>query len=190
MAFLRPSRGDHHGRPSAGLHRNACFGSSGHTIALANDRTDPFRRPLASKANLTRALAALGSRMNPDRDIAVLYLASHGGPEVFALTFREAGTTDLTAQEFRGMLDASGIRNMVVVISACHSGSFIDDIQAPDRLVITAAAADRSSFGCGDNVEWTWFGDALFNHALRDTHDFRVAFGAAKTLITAWEWKH
>ncbi len=166
------------------------FGARGHILALANDEADPFLRPLANKANLARALAALGARMDADRDIAVLYLTSHGGPDVFSLNFWQAGTTDLSSAELAAMLDASGIRNMVVILSACKSGSFIDEIRGPDRLVITAAAADRNSFGCGDNIEWTWFGDALFNHALRDTRDFRTAFVTAKTLVNAWEWRH
>jgi hypothetical protein len=31
-------------------------------------------------------------------------------------------------------------------------------------VVLTAAAADKTSFGCEPSRDWTFFGDALFNH--------------------------
>ncbi len=33
--------------------------------------------------------------------------------------------------------------------------------------IITASDASSTSFGCSDESEWTWFGNAFFNHALR-----------------------
>jgi Peptidase C13 family len=166
------------------------FGADGHMIALANSEDDPFRLPLANKANIARGLSALAARMDKDQDIALIFLTSHGGPDVFSLSFYEAGTTDLSASELKEMLDGSGLKNLILVISACKSGSFIDDLTGPDRLIVTAASATRNSFGCGDNIDWTWWGDAYFNHALRQTHDFRAAYGMASKLITAWEWSH
>jgi Peptidase C13 family len=67
----------------------------------------------------------------------------------------------------------------VIVVSACFSGSFIDDIAAPDRLVITAAREDRSSFGCRDGAIWTEFGQSFFDLALRADPDPRRAFAMA-----------
>jgi Peptidase C13 family len=166
------------------------FGADGHMIALANSEDDPFRLPMANKANIARGLAALAARMDPDQDMALLFLTSHGGPDVFSLSFYDAMTTDLSATELKDMLDRSGLKNLILVISACKSGSFIDDLAGPDRLIVTAASATRNSFGCGDNVDWTWWGDAYFNHALRQTHDFRAAYGMAARLITTWEWSH
>jgi hypothetical protein len=75
----------------------------------------------------------------------------------------------------------------VIVISACHSGSFIHALANPTTLVITAARADRSSFGCEDRRRWTYFGDAYFNHGLRQNMSFVRAFEQAKRLISIWE---
>jgi hypothetical protein len=85
------------------------------------------------------------------------------------------------------MLDRSGIRNRVVVISACHSGSFIQTLADQRTLVIAAARADRSSFGCADKRKWTYFGDAYFNRALRRERSFRKAFERARKLVERWE---
>jgi hypothetical protein len=54
-------------------------------------------------------------------------------------------------------------------------------------MVITAARADRSSFGCGEQSELTWFGHAFLVNALNKTDDFRQAFKLASTQVAAWE---
>src|SRR5437763_9000530 len=85
------------------------------------------------------------------------------------------------------MLDRSGIKKRAVVVSSCHSGSFIPALADPNTLVITASRADRNSFGCEDRRQWTYFGDAYFNQALRQDASFRRAFDRARELIAAWE---
>lgn len=154
------------------------FGAGTRSIRLANSTRHPDRYPLANRANLRRALAEIGQRQGPE-DMAFLFLTSHGYQDNLALEFYAAGTSDLAAAEFAEMLDASGIGPAVIVVSACHSGSFIDDISAPNRLVITAARADRTSFGCRDGAEWTEFGQSFFDIALRSEPDPRKAFAIA-----------
>jgi hypothetical protein len=157
---------------------DAQYGSGQRTLRLANSADEPTRYPLANRANLARALTEIGQRQGAE-DLAFLFLTSHGGEDVFSLNFYEAGTRDLTAQEFAQMLDASGIGPAVIVLSACHSGSFLDDIAAPDRLIITAARGDRTSFGCRDGAVWTEFGASFFDRALRAERDPRKAFPVA-----------
>jgi hypothetical protein len=154
------------------------YGTGPRTLKLANSHDHPTRYPMANRANLARALAEIGSRQGPE-DLAFLFLTSHGHEDEFALDFPEAGTSSLTARDFRLMLDDSGIGAAVIVLSACFSGSFIDDITAPDRLVITAAREDRTSFGCRDGAEWTEFGESFFDRALRGEADPRKAFTLA-----------
>lgn len=154
------------------------YGAGARTLRLANSHAHPTRYPMANRANLARALQEIGQRQGPE-DLAFLFLASHGNEDLFALDFPEAGTSDLTARDFRQMLEESGIGPAVIVVSACFSGSFIDDISAPDRLVITAARGDRSSFGCRDGAEWTEFGQSFFDRALRAERDPRRAFPLA-----------
>ncbi|WP_295070865.1 C13 family peptidase [Tabrizicola sp.] len=157
---------------------DAHYGSGKRTLKLANSHDHPTRYPMASRANLARALKEIGARQGAE-DLAFLFLTSHGKEDLFSLDFHAAGTTDLTADEFKAMLDDSGIGPAVIVVSACHSGSFIDEIAAPDRLVITAARGDRTSFGCRDGAEWTEFGESFFDRALRSEADPRKAFPVA-----------
>ena len=157
------------------------------TITLVNSNEAPDRYPLANVPNIQAALGALATAMNPDQDILVLYMTSHGDHDLFSLSFYEFGTQDLQASALDQMLDDSSIRSSAVVLSACKSGSFIDDLADYNRLIITAASASRNSFGCADNRDWTWFGEAYFDQALRQTADFRAAFPIASALIEEWE---
>ena len=85
------------------------------------------------------------------------------------------------------MLDESNVKWRVVIVSACYSGSFIDDLASPTTLVITAAASDRASFGCSNENEWTYFGRAYFEQALKQTGSLTSAFEIAKEIIAARE---
>jgi hypothetical protein len=88
------------------------------------------------------------------------------------------------------ILNRAGVQHRVVVISACYSGVFIDQLANDDTLVITAADANHPSFGCQDKVKWTYFGDAFFNQALRRAADLRSAFTVARKLISLREMRY
>ena len=81
------------------------------------------------------------------------------------------------------MLDDARIKWRIIVVSACYSGGFIEPLKDDFTLIITASAADRTSFGCGSESEATYFGDALFQHALRFEDSFVKAFEQAKQRI-------
>ncbi len=161
------------------------YGAKGRVLHLLNSETDPMRYPMANRANLRTALDGMAAAMGPE-DVAFLYLTSHGSPDRFALSFYEAGTQDLGAGELAEMLNASGLGPAVVVVSACYSGSFINDIAAENRLVMTAAREDRSSFGCANGREWTEFGQSLFERGFAQTADPQAAFELARKDV--W-WK-
>jgi hypothetical protein len=163
------------------------FKTAGRSIALNNHRDTIDDMPLASATNLGRALSGVASRMDKENDILVLFLTSHGGKEVLSVDFDSAPFQSLTAETLAKTLDQTGIKNRVVIISACHSGSFIPALKNDNTLVITAASAEKVSFGCSNERDWTYFSDALVNHALRSTYSLVDAFGQASTLIKDWE---
>jgi hypothetical protein len=164
------------------------FGTSDRSVALINHESTLGDVPLASVSNLEDVLLHLGQRvMDTDRDTLFLFLTSHGEKGEFVMQMPRLALAQLTPVHLKLMLDRSGIRNRVIVISACHSGSFIPTLADAHTLVMTAARADRSSFGCEDQRRWTYFGDAYFNHALREETSFTRAFAHAKRLIRQWE---
>src|SRR3546814_18531152 len=99
--------------------------------------------------------------MDRDEDLLLLYLTMHGTEDhELAVTFPPLLEEWITPPQLRAVLDDAGIRNRVVVISACYSGGFLPDLRDARTLVITAARADRASFGCGNESAATWFGRA------------------------------
>jgi hypothetical protein len=169
---------------------DAKYGSGRRQVLLVNDRRDDEKYPLASVPALRHALASLGRRMNRDEDVLFLALSSHGSEDA-TLTVQNEDVMmfwrDLGAADLRTMLDESGIRWRVIVISACHSGSFIESLADDHTIVITAAAKENTSFGCSDDRDLTYFGEAFYRDALPEATSLRAAFEAAKQAIAERE---
>lgn len=164
------------------------FGLAGHIIVLANNTATVDTTPLASVSNLRRALNGVGSRMDPDEDLLLLYVSSHGSREgEIYVNLPPLPLDQLDARSLKSLLDGSGIRDRVVMLSACYSGTFIPFINDSHTLALTAARADRSSFGCGNTDAITWFGRALLVDALNREPRLLPAFEDAKAEISRWE---
>jgi hypothetical protein len=162
----------------------------GHTLVLVNNPATLNQRPLATLSNLQAAVEGIASRMDPDEDVMAVFLTSHGSAEhelyvaLDPLPLDQIGPDDLA-----GVFAQTAVRNKVVIISACYSGGFIDALRSPQTMVITAARADRPSFGCGTQSTITDFGRAFFVNGLNDTDSFSAAFAEARRLIDGWETK-
>ncbi|MEM7505239.1 MAG: C13 family peptidase [Pseudomonadota bacterium] len=164
----------------------ARYAAEGRVVRLVNsEETSGY--PLANKPNLRQSLAALGNAMNGREDVLLVFLTSHGTEGLISAGYSELAIPELTATDLATLLDESGIANAIVIVSACYSGSFLPVLRSETRMVITASAADRNSFGCADDREWTYFGEAMFDHALRETYDFGEAFSVARELVGQWE---
>ena len=124
--------------------------------------------------------------MNGESDILFLVLTSHGSPDGLAVTAGRRAET-LKPSTLPAMLERTGVRRKAVVISACYSGVFIPRLANADTLVIYAADANHASFGCEDKAKWTFFGEAFFNIALRQTKTLKEAFLLARTLVSKRE---
>lgn len=156
-------------------------------IVLANHRDHLADRPLATRENLKRALEAIAQRSGPE-DLLFLYLTSHGSPShALNLDMPRLQLLDLPANELAVLLRPLADRHKVVVISACYSGGFIAPLKDEKTLLMTAARADRVSFGCSEESDFTYFGRALFAEALQQTDDLAQAFELARGSVSARE---
>lgn len=165
------------------------FHATDRVVTLIN-HVDSFRkqRPLATLTNLARALAGVGKTMDRDEDVLLLFLTSHGTHDHrLYLELAPLFEATITPRQLRAALDASGIRNRVVVVSACFSGGFVPVLRSPSTLVMTAASKHRPSFGCGSDSAATYFGRAWLVEGLNQTTDFVAAFDSAKARIAAQE---
>ena len=163
----------------------ARFGASGRTLQLVNHRSTQRDWPWATTLNLQRAIEHIARRMNRDEDMLFIHLTSHGAHSgSLEARFWPLSTEALTPAMLKAMLDAAGIRHRIVSVSACYSGSWIEPLAGDDTLVMSAADADHTSYGCGRGSELTYFGRAMFDEQLRSkTLSFEAAHAAARTVI-------
>jgi hypothetical protein len=164
------------------------FGTARRSVELINDRTDRDTYPLATVSGLRYALQLLGERMDKDEDMLVLLLTSHGSREA-GIAVHNGGLplVDLEPDELRSALDDSGIKWRIVIVSACYAGVFLEPLKSDTTLVITAADADHNSFGCADDRDLTYFGEAFLRDSLPGAPTLEAAFAKARKLIAERE---
>jgi hypothetical protein len=157
-----------------------------HMIRLINSRETVETVPLADLENFQAAVHAIAAVMDKDEDVLILLMTSHGERTGFALQL-PGGPAELTPAQVTSALDSEGIKNRVVIVSACFAGIFVPPLQNDNTIVMTAADANNTSFGCAPERDWTYFGDALFRQSLHPGADFENAFDHARVLIQGWE---
>ena len=116
-------------------------------------------------ADVARGTVDVASRA---RGGCLFYVTSHGnqhgvvfGPDMM-----------MTPQMLDRLLtEACGTRPTVAIVSACFSGVFVPGLGKPNRMILTAARPDRSSFGCGDRDRYPYF-DACMLESLPTAGDF------------------
>jgi hypothetical protein len=160
------------------------MGTAGRSIALASSRGALDQLAIASTTNLRRALARVGKAMNVDEDVLFLYITAHGDPDQrLSASQPPLALASLTPTALARMLQDAGIKWRVIVVSACYAGGFIEPLRDANTIVITAAAPDRTSFGCEAGRNFTYFGEAYFRDALARTRSFVEAFEISRRAI-------
>jgi hypothetical protein len=113
----------------------------------------PQRFHDAQRVTPKRIAKGLGEAAAEARGGCLVYLTSHGSEQGIGI-----GDSVVSPKKLATMIaGACPHRPAVVIVSACYSGVFVDRLKAPDRIVLTAAAKDRSSFGCGATDRYTYF---------------------------------
>jgi len=166
----------------------ARFAVGDRRLTLVNDARDLTDAPLASLSALQYALRGLAAKMNLERDVLFLAISSHGSQDpAIAVSNADLPFNDVTDADLAAALRQSGIKWRVIIISACYAGGFIEALRNPQTIVITAAAADRTSFGCGSDSDLTYFGEAFYRDALPGAGTLREAFERARASIAQRE---
>lgn len=161
------------------------FDARGGGLQLLNHRDTATQAPWATPLNLQRVLRHLATVMDRDEDIVFLHLTSHGARDgELAAEFWPMTVAPVVPAQLKAWLDEAGIRHRVISISACYSGSWIQPLADEHTLVVTAADAHHTSYGCGRGSELTFFGRAMYDEQLRrHTLSFEQAHAAAREVI-------
>ena len=165
------------------------YGAVGRTLFLAAGSDEkPAGTPQGSPSTLATALAAVAAKMDVNEDVLILFATTHGDP-VSGLVYRDGtnGAGMIAPQRLATLLDGLQIKRRMILLSACYAGVFLPMLSSEDSIIITAASANRTSFGCAPGNDWTFFGDALINNALRKPQPLGIASDEAVELIRNWE---
>ena len=164
------------------------YDAAGHTIVLAGtDGSGPSALPNGSPRNLAIALARVAELMDKRQDVLILYTAGHGAKVGLAYHDGDDGFGIISPARMARVFDELGIRNRLLILSACFSGIFVPTLSSDTTALFTAASADRTSFGCQSDKDWTFYGDAMINNALRQPVPLAKAGEDARALIVKWE---
>lgn len=164
------------------------YGAVGRTITLAGpDGRGGAELPRGSPSNLAIVLARIAELIDKREDVLVLYTTSHGARIGVVYNDGDSGFGIIGPARLASLLDDLGIMRRLVMVSACFSGIFVPTLTDADSAVLTASVGDRTSFGCQADSDWTFFGDALINHALRKAQPLDAASAEAAKLIGEWE---
>jgi hypothetical protein len=112
----------------------------------------------------------------------LVYISSHGAPEGVVIN------QDLLPPPLLAAVidDACPSRPAIVVISACFSGVFVQPLQRDDRMILTAARPDRTSFGCSEDDKYPYFDDCFLSSA-STARDFAVLGKAVQACVAQKE---
>lgn len=130
-------------------------------------RPERYRDTRPEKSEMRGIFSALMDLSGKAAGGCLFYMTSHGLPQGAQL---DQGI--LAPGVLASMLDRScGKRPTVVVISACYSGVFVPALAGPNRMVLTAARPDRTSFGCGQDNKYPFFDDCFLS-SMSGSRDF------------------
>jgi hypothetical protein len=164
------------------------FDAEGRTIVLAAQHAGDNPQAAGTPQKLMLAFGRAAALMNRKEDVLVLYTTSHGSRRA-GLNYDDPAQGDgiITPAQLASMLSQHGFENRLIILQACYSGQFVPALAAPRTIVATAASAMRPSFGCTAGNDWTFFGHALINQAMRKPENFARQFRRAYVTIDGWE---
>ena len=164
------------------------YGAEARTVVLAgSDGAGDSKLPRGSPDNIALVLARFAEVMDTHEDVVVLYTTSHGSPIGIAYNDADQGYGYISPSRLWSMFGSLGIERRLVIISACYSGVFVPLMATEDSAILTAADSEHTSFGCQADNDWTFFGDALINHALRKRQPLAAVAEEARGLVAGWE---
>ena len=132
-------------------------------------------------------IASLSAAAARAKSGCLVYITSHGSPEGVVLGRAPGRYYTLAPTLLANVLNsACGQRPTVVYLSACYSGAFVQPLAAGNRLIVTAARRDRTSFGCGEDDVYPFF-DGCVLESFPRASDFLALGRAVQTCVARRE---
>ncbi len=152
------------------------------SILLSNQmETQQLKYPFATIPNLQMVFEKLATWSKKHPISLTLLITTHGVPDILSVNIGNSYFQPVRSEQLKSWLNKLHPRTqMTVILSACHSGSFADTLSGENRIVLTAAAADRNSFGCAYQDKNTWFIAQLLGPHFRPENTWSEVFAATR----------
>jgi hypothetical protein len=125
------------------------FGTRGRSLALVNSPDTLAELPFATVTHLRRVLLEIGSAIDRDEDVVMLYLtAADADDHALAAEHPPLDLLPLTPDGLKQLLDAAEIRYRVVIVETCAAGAWLDALADEETMVLVSAPDDRRPAGC------------------------------------------
>jgi len=140
---------------------------------------------LATLSELRAAVPRL--QVQPGQGCLV-YATSHGTRQGLTLSSDPASGYRLRPSQLQQVVHAAcGEAPTILVLSGCYTGTFLrHELRGPRRLLLAAAAADRPSFGCHAEAQYTYY-DSCFLRVFATVPTWQTLYRAVTRCVDAAE---
>ncbi len=152
------------------------------SILMSNQmETQQLKYPFATIPNLQLVFDKLATWSKQHTLSLTLLITTHGAPDILSVNIGNSYFQPVRSEQLKSWLNKLHPRTqMTIILSACHSGSFADTLIGENRIVLTAAAADRKSFGCAYQDKNTWFIAQLLGPHFKPENTWSQVFVATR----------
>ena len=158
------------------------------TLSNQFERSD-IVYPFATKENVKSVLSKVARSADKDT-LALLLFTSHGSPNLLSFKIGYGDySTNLGTEELRSYLEDLKAIPTIIIISACYSGSFVPGLSSENRIIITSASKDRTSFGCSSESKATYFIQEFFQNNFDASMSLSQLFSQASRQVAERERK-
>jgi Peptidase C13 family len=145
-----------------------------------------LRYPFATALSLRATMAYIGQYAHAQDKVVVL-LTTHGSKGLLSVNIGGADYPAVRAADLAQWLEPLGDRPTLILLSACYSGSFIPALARPNRIIYTAASAERNSFGCSFTSRISYFVEEFLVRDVDPQRSLQELFDAGRVRIAERE---
>jgi hypothetical protein len=146
----------------------------------------PEAYPVGDDATISALMGSAAELSRPD-DLIFVYVSTHGRKGSLERKIGPVLQAPLTGPALAKLLAPVNKNPSIVLLSACFSGSLINDTGTQNRIIITAASAERTSFGCAATSRHTYFGQAVLQGFGYRGKTLQQIFALIKALVAQME---
>ncbi len=162
------------------------WGTLGRSLVLANSPESLLTVPYASVTNLREVLNEIGSIIERDDDVVMVFMTGRGGPgSRLVAELPPLSLVGIAPAGLKQLLDDAGILWRIVVVAACQSGGYLKPLEDEHTLIITSDAPDGDGQDCTDSRQSGQFSAAMFPNGLGRGMSLDDAFGTAQAQSAA-----